>query len=123
MEWADATFDASHIGKYADQMHGHTWFVRAFWPAEPETDARTVRAQLVSVLDQWDHTVLDGKVDPTNYGVAKAVAERIQIVTAVAVWRGGRVPCGAIYRKDGSDDLASNGDAFLIGYCAGGGGA
>lgn len=95
LDFTETTFDAAHKGEFADQVHGHTWHVRIYWPAEPCCDARDMHDRLTDVLAEWDHTLLDGKVEPTNYGVCKAVAERIPGLSKVRVWRGGKVPCGA----------------------------
>lgn len=105
LEFTSSSFDASHRGQFADELHGHTWHVRIFWPAEPIIDARLMLQRLNACLSQWDHCILDGKVTPTNYGVAKAVGARIAGLSMVEVWREGRVPCGARWinqqRKDG----------------------
>lgn len=94
-DFTETVFDAAHKGAFADEVHGHTWHVRIYWPAEPCCDARDMHARLNDVVAAWDHTLLDGKVEPTNYGVCKAVAERISGLSMVEVWRGGKVPCGA----------------------------
>lgn len=95
LDYTDAVFDAAHKGEYADEFHGHTWNVRVFWMAIDRIDARLINAKLKDVLSEWDHKTLDGKVDPTNYGVALAVLEKINEIVKVKVWRGGVVPCGA----------------------------
>ncbi|MGN6063802.1 6-carboxytetrahydropterin synthase [Brevundimonas diminuta] len=95
LDFTETTFDAAHKGEFADQVHGHTWHVRIYWPAEACCDARYMHDRLTGVVSEWDHTLLDGKVEPNNYGVCKAVAERISGLSKIRVWRGGKVPCGA----------------------------
>lgn len=100
VEWIDATFDAVHTGPFGEPLHGHTWFVRGFWPARPMVDARWMQAQLETVLAQeFDHTSIDWLGRPSNYDVAKAIGERVPAFCSVEVWRGGRVPCGARWRR------------------------
>lgn len=94
-DFTETVFSASHRGDFAEELHGHTFYVRVYWPAEPCRDAREVHAALVRVLDAFDHSTLDGKVEPTNYGVCKAIASRLTGLSKVEVWRDGRVPCGA----------------------------
>lgn len=100
VEWAESTFDAIHTGPFGEALHGHTWFVRIYWPAQPLKDARWMLAQLETVLAQnFDHTSIDWLGHPSNYDVAKAIGERLTEVSAVEVWRGGRVPCGARWTR------------------------
>lgn len=98
-EYVTSSFDASHKGQFGQHVHGHTWWVRVHWAAEPVRDARLMLQRLNACLSQWDHCTLDGKVTPTNYGVAKAVGERMAHVVRVEVWREGRVPCGAVWNR------------------------
>lgn len=95
VEWTEASFEAAHHGPFGDQIHGHTWHVRIFWPSLPQVDARWMLAKLSATIEAWDHTLLDDKVTPTNYGVAVAIGDAMPDVTQVEVWRGGRQPCGA----------------------------
>lgn len=90
-----ACFEASHCGEYADEIHGHLWWVRIYWLGEPRVNVETMNERLVSCLNQWDHKLLDGLVDPTNEGVAEAVAKQIAGLSQVKVWREGRLHCGA----------------------------
>lgn len=98
-EWVVSSFDASHRGEFAANFHGHTWWVRAHWPAEPTRDARLMLQRLNACLSQWDHCALDDKVTPTNHGVAKAIGQRVAHLVRVEVWREGRVECGATWNK------------------------
>ena len=98
LDFTEASFDAAHKGEYADQVHGHTWFVRIFWPAEPPKDARFMHARLRQYLEAaFDHRMLDDVIpDPTNYGVAKALSGLMgDDIKIIEVWRAGSVPCGA----------------------------
>ncbi len=96
LEWTEDSFDATHLGPFGDEYHGHTWFVRIWWPAEPLVDVRWMQARLATTLNPWDHHALDGLIDPpTNYGVALAISKAMPDVVRVDVWRKGRVPCGA----------------------------
>jgi len=94
--FTSSSFDASHRGQFADEVHGHTWFVEIGWETVGGgIDAREMHRRLNECLDQWDHKVLDGLVEPTNEGVALAISEQIAGLSEVTVWRKGRVPCGA----------------------------
>ena len=108
MEYTSSVFEATHTGPFADEMHGHLWNVRIYWPALPIQDARWMNVRLESVLNRWDHHVLDGLVEPTNYGIAKAISDEMPDVVRVDVWREGRVPCGAIYEKGSRLERASS---------------
>ncbi len=99
-DWTWSSFDAAHKGEYAEQLHGHTWFVKVYWPAHPPKDARFMHERLNQYLEAaFDHRCLDDVIDdPTNYGVAKAVAQLMgDDVKKIEVWREGRVPCGATW--------------------------
>ncbi len=89
-----SSFDASHKGPFADQIHGHTWFVEIGWQGDL-INAWSMRAQLENCLAEWDHKMLDGRVEPTNEGVAQAIADKIAGLSEVTVWREGRLQCGA----------------------------
>jgi 6-pyruvoyl-tetrahydropterin synthase len=96
--FTSSSFDASHRGPFANEIHGHTWFVEIGWkgPAHgPRVNAIEMKAKLDACLDQWDHKVLDDIIEPTNEGVAQAVGEQIAGLSEVTVWRKGRVPCRA----------------------------
>ena len=97
LDFTDSSFDAAHKGEYAEQVHGHTWFVRVFWPAHPPKDARFMHARLRQYLEAaFDHRLLDDVCEPTNYGVAKAIAQLMgDDIKRIVVWREGGVPCGA----------------------------
>ena len=58
-------------------------------------NAWSMRARLENCLAQWDHKLLDGRVEPTNEGVAQAIADQIAGLTEVTVWRKGRLECRA----------------------------
>jgi 6-pyruvoyl-tetrahydropterin synthase len=96
LDFTDSSFDAAHKGEYAEQVHGHTWFVRVFWPASPPKDARFMNARLRQYLEAaFDHRLLDDVCEPTNYGVAKAIAQLMgDDIKRIDVWRKGAVPCG-----------------------------
>lgn len=94
VSFTSSSFDASHRGQFADEIHGHTWFVEIGWTGEL-VDARIMNRRLNDCLDQWDHKMLDGLVEPTNEGVALAISQQIAGLSEVTVWRKGRVPCGA----------------------------
>lgn len=95
-DWTEASFDAAHKGQYADEVHGHTWNVRAYWPAEHRRDALEVHRDLVSLLrDRLCHRMLDGICEPTNVGVGRFVLGHLPVATTVEVWRVGPCPCGA----------------------------
>lgn len=97
LDFTDGSFDAAHKGEYAEQFHGHTWFVRIFWPAHPPKDARFMHARLRQYLEAaLDHRMLDDVTDdPTNHGVAKIIAQLMgDDIKKVVVWRKGAVPCG-----------------------------
>ncbi len=94
VSFTSSSFDASHRGQFADEVHGHTWFVEIGWTGEL-VDARIMHRRLNDCLDQWDHKMLDGLVEPTSEGVARAISEQIAGLSEVTVWRKGRVPCGA----------------------------
>lgn len=96
-DFTETTFDAAHKGEFAEQVHGHTWNVRIWWPASPPKDARFMHARLRQYLEAaFDHRLLDDVIDdPTNYGVAKAIAQLMgSDIKVIEVWRGGAVPCG-----------------------------
>lgn len=99
VDFADVVFDAAHKGDFANRIHGHTWNVRGYWPAHPVKDAREVHSDLNAAVEPWDHSALDGQVEPTNAGVARAVLEKLPYLVAVKVWRGGKVPCGAYVER------------------------
>lgn len=90
-----ACFEASHRGEYANEVHGHLWFVSIGWPGEPQINVCTMNKRLTACLDQWDHKMLDGLVEPTNEGIAAAIRKQIAGLSEVEVWRGGRVPSRA----------------------------
>lgn len=96
-DFTETTFDAAHKGEYAEQVHGHTWHVRVFWPADPPRDARFMHAQLRQYIEAaFEHRLLDDICTPTNYGVAKALARLMgEQIKIIEVWRGGMMPCGA----------------------------
>lgn len=103
MDWTQSSFDAAHKGEYADQVHGHTWFVKIEWPANPPKDARFMKARLDQYLEAaFDHRLLDDVIDdPTNYGVAKAILQLMgDDIKRIDVWREGRCPCGAYIIND-----------------------
>jgi len=102
--FVSSSFDASHQGPFADQVHGHTWFVEIGWQGDL-VNAWSMRAQLENCLAQWDHKMLDGRVEPTNEGVAQAIADQIAGLSEVTVWREGRLRCGArwINSKKGAE--------------------
>lgn len=86
--WLNPPYSRPLLGRFMRRM------------AEPTRDAALMRQRLDACLSQWDHCTLDGKVDPpTNYGVAKAIGERVQHVVRVEVWREGRLDCGAIWNR------------------------
>lgn len=96
-DFTTGSFDAAHKGEYAEQFHGHTWHVRIFWPAEPSKDAIFMKARLRQYLEAaFDHRMLDDVVpDPTNFGVAKALAQLMgDDIKKIVVWRDGHVDCG-----------------------------
>lgn len=99
-EFCTSSFDASHKGDFSAVLHGHTWWVSIYWPGEPVIDANLMLQRLNACLSQWDHCVLDGKVTPTNAGVALAVSQRIPGLVKVIVWRDGRVKCGAEWVRE-----------------------
>lgn len=102
LDWTETTFDAAHKGEYAEQIHGHTWHVRVWWPAFPPKDARFMHARLRQYLEAaFDHRLLDDIIPvPTNYGVAKALSQLMgDDIHRIDVWRGGSVPCGARWTR------------------------
>jgi hypothetical protein len=45
-------FTAKHVDPVmAEGLHGHTWVVTAFWPAEPLRDGRCLKAMLATLLE------------------------------------------------------------------------
>ena len=43
---------AKHIDPVMDEgLHGHTWAVTAFWPAEPHRDGRCLKAMLSTIVE------------------------------------------------------------------------
>lgn len=98
VSFTSSSFDASHRGQFADEIHGHTWFVEIGWTGDvhgPRINAVEMKAKLDACLDQWDHKILDCLIEPTNEGVALAISEQIAGLSEVTVWRKGRVPCRA----------------------------
>ncbi len=46
-----AQLTAKHVDPILDErLHGHTWAVTAFWPAEPRRDGRCLMAALSQLL-------------------------------------------------------------------------
>lgn len=98
LDWTESSFDAAHKGEYADQVHGHTWWVAVGWPCVPPKNAEFMKARLDQYLEAaFDHRLLDDVVpDPTNYGVARAILQLMgDDIKKIVVWREGRVPCKA----------------------------
>jgi 6-pyruvoyl-tetrahydropterin synthase len=102
LDYTESSFDAAHKGEYAQQIHGHTWFVRIFWPASPPKDARFMHSRLRQYLEAaFDHRMLDDVIeDPTNIGVARAIWQLMgDDLQRIQVWRGGACPCGATIER------------------------
>jgi 6-pyruvoyl-tetrahydropterin synthase len=102
LDYTEASFDAAHKGEYAEQVHGHTWFVRIYWPSSPPKDARFMQARLKQYLEAaFDHRMLDDVIDdPTNIGVARAIWQLMgDDLKRIQVWRSGNCPCGALIER------------------------
>lgn len=66
-------------------MHGHTWIVRAFWPADG-SDALIRQAQLREVLAELDHRILPPELSRAE-NIAGWICARIA-AAAVDINRG-----------------------------------
>jgi 6-pyruvoyl-tetrahydropterin synthase len=85
-----------------NRFHGHTWFVRIYWPSSPPKDARFMQARLKQYLEAaFDHRMLDDVIDdPTNIGVARAIWQLMgDDLKRIQVWRSGNCPCGALIER------------------------
>lgn len=103
MDCTQSSFDAAHKGEYADQVHGHTWFVSIEWPCALRKNVIFMKARLDQYLEAaFDHRLLDDVIDdPTNYGVAKAILQLMgDDIKRIDVWREGKVPCRAYIIND-----------------------
>jgi 6-pyruvoyl-tetrahydropterin synthase len=97
-DFTRASFDAAHKGEYAEQIHGHTWWVEIEWDANPPRNAIFMNAKLKQYLEaSFDHRLLDDVIpDPTNIGVARALLSLMgDEILKIKVWRDGNCPCGA----------------------------
>lgn len=51
-------FSASHFDTVRAELHGHSYEVMAWWPAEPPRDAVVLQAMVKRVVGAFDHTTL-----------------------------------------------------------------
>lgn len=55
-------FSASHRDPVRQELHGHSYEVMAYWPAEPYRDAVALQATLRDVLKGFDHKTLPDRL-------------------------------------------------------------
>lgn len=80
--WADGHVSAAHRDP-TGKLHGHTWRVRAFWPAGQ--DAVALQARLRAVLAEFDHAELpEGLIWAEDF--APEIGRRVG-AARVDVWR------------------------------------
>jgi hypothetical protein len=66
-------FSASHHDAVRQELHGHSYEVMAYWPAQPYRDALVLQEMLKEVLKAgFDH-----KTFAADLGVAEGIARRI----------------------------------------------
>lgn len=66
-------FSASHRDPIRQEVHGHSYEVVAWWPAEPRRDAMVLQEALKTVLRAgFDHKTL-----PDDLSTAEAIARAI----------------------------------------------
>jgi len=83
LTWADAHFCAAHRSDDG-RLHGHTWRVRAYWPADG-TDVLLRQAMLRELLTGFDHAELEHELRRAE-AIAEAVGMRLGCAQ-VDVWR------------------------------------
>lgn len=89
--YVEGQFSAAHIGPYADGVHGHDWFVRAYFE-NTQLSAITLMEKLDEVLARYDHKCLDDIINhknATNEGMATIIKWGLEKwgCTKVEVWR------------------------------------
>ena len=65
-------FSASHRDLIRQELHGHSYEVVAWWPADPPRDAAALQQTLKTVLTAFDHKTL-----PDELGTMEALAAAI----------------------------------------------
>lgn len=66
-------FSASHRDPVRKELHGHSYEVVAYWPAQPPRDAMVLQEMVKTVI--WAH--LDHKTLPDEITRAEDIARRI----------------------------------------------
>lgn len=87
-------FAASHRDPRDGALHGHTWEVTAWWPAEPWRDARVLQETLKGVLVGFDHKELPPELH-SGEAIAKALMSLMTDCVGVDVSR----PAERIYAR------------------------
>lgn len=84
LSWAETHISAAHHPKGRQQLHGHTWRVRAWWRYDG-SDAVELRKALMEACAPLDHALL-----PDNLTRAEEIAEHLGHslrADRVDVWR------------------------------------
>lgn len=58
LSWAKTHISAAHRSIEGGPIHGHTWYVKAYWDAAGGYDALILKEWLVSACYQLDHVEL-----------------------------------------------------------------
>ncbi len=86
LTWAGWYFSASHYDVVRQELHGHSYEVRAAWPLEPPRDALCLQLTLRDALKGFDHKTLPPELSRAE-DIAKAIGGLLDGCVRVAIWR------------------------------------
>lgn len=69
-------FCASHYDDVRQELHGHTYEVVAWWPADPSQDALMLQRTLQNALAAFDHKTLPPEITRAE-DLRKAIVARL----------------------------------------------
>lgn len=79
-------FSASHRDPVRKELHGHSYEVMAYWPAQPPRDAMVLQWTLRDVLKGFDHKTLPDEMTRAE-DIARAIGSLIDGCVRVRLMR------------------------------------
>lgn len=79
-------FSASHFDDVRRELHGHSYEVMAWWPANPPRDAVVLQEWLKTVLKAFDHKTLPPELSRME-ALAEAIGDKIGECVEVEISR------------------------------------
>lgn len=87
LTWASWYFCASHRDPVRRELHGHSYEVRAYWPADPPRDAVVLQTMLKTVLEAgFDHRTLPDELTRAE-ALARAIGSVLTDCVRVDIYR------------------------------------